>query len=102
MIDPTSISDYFTFGMAGLLGGLANQIVMHDGKLIFPKFIRDGNGNKRGVVLGFFGSILVGVVVALITDTNFLIALGGAFAGNAIVNQIKFKNGEKKNDGGNK
>lgn len=91
MIDLLSMSDWMIFVIAGLLGGAANLILEHEGRILFPRFIKNGKGEKIGLVLGFLGNLLVGIVVALIADTNFFISLGGAFAGNVVANKLSFK-----------
>lgn len=73
-----------TYIMGGVVGSILKIVLEQDGKFIIPKAYNTTiDGIERKVLsLGFLGSVLVGVFVAMVADHSFLVSVLASMMGS--------------------
>ncbi len=85
------IDTYLPFVLGGLGGSIVRVAVGANGTVMFPKFIRDEQGHIVGTHLGFLGTIIVGIFVAIIIDHSWVVATFSAYSGADVLERLSRK-----------
>ncbi len=82
LLAESPVAAYMLFGLAGLLGALAN-VALEGKPVVLPRM----KGHR--LYLGFIGNLIVCLTVAVMVDHSFQVAFFAALCGTATLRSLK-------------